>query len=64
MGQWPEAVEAAEIALRLDPYNYWGMWILAEALFFCDRYAECLETIARTDNAPGFVLVYSVAAIH
>ncbi|MGD8838542.1 MAG: tetratricopeptide repeat protein [Gammaproteobacteria bacterium] len=62
MGQWPEAVEAAEIALHLDPHNYWGLWILAESLFFCDRYEECLETIARTDNAPGFILVYNVAA--
>ena len=61
-GQAEAALEQAELTLRLDPYHPWANWIKSEAQFFCGRYEECIATVDNTDNAPGFVRIYAVAA--
>ena len=61
-GKPEAALEQAELALKLDPYHGWARWIKSESLFFCGRYDDCLDTIANTGNAPGFIQVYNIAA--
>ena len=61
-GDFEAAIDVAERAYQLDPYNWWVDWNLAEAHFLCQRYQETLDTIARSINAPGFIRIYAVAA--
>ncbi|MFV2032068.1 MAG: tetratricopeptide repeat protein [Gammaproteobacteria bacterium] len=61
-GKYEAALEVAELGCRLDPYHPWCDWNIAEAQFFCGRYADALETIAISKNAPGFIRIYTIAA--
>jgi TolB-like protein/DNA-binding SARP family transcriptional activator/lipoprotein NlpI len=61
-GKPEAALEQAELALKLDPYHDWANWIKSESLYFCSRYEDCLDTIASTGNAPGFIQIYAIAA--
>jgi TolB-like protein/cytochrome c-type biogenesis protein CcmH/NrfG len=61
-GKAEDALEKAELALRLDPYHAWARWIKAESQFFSGHFEDCLATIASTENAPGFIQIYNIAA--
>ncbi|MDC1287726.1 hypothetical protein N8198_07560, partial [Gammaproteobacteria bacterium] len=61
-GEFEAAIEIATQACQLDPYNWWSDWNLAEAQYLCQRYQDCLDTIAKSRNAPGFIRIYSIAA--
>jgi TolB-like protein/Tfp pilus assembly protein PilF len=61
-GDFEAAIDLAERACQLDPYNWWVDWNLAEAHYLCGHYQETIDTIARSKNAPGFIRIYGVAA--
>jgi TolB-like protein/lipoprotein NlpI len=61
-GDFEAAIDLAERACQLDPYNWWVDWNLAEAHYLCGHYQETIDTIGRSKNAPGFIRIYGVAA--
>ncbi len=61
-GESADALEQAELALRLDPYHTWARWIRSECHYFCNRFEDCLAGIAEISNPPGFIRIYQVAA--
>lgn len=61
-GESADALEQAKLALKLDPYHAWARWIRSECLYFCDRFEDCLASIAEIANPPGFIRIYQIAA--
>ncbi|TNF90613.1 MAG: tetratricopeptide repeat protein, partial [Gammaproteobacteria bacterium] len=60
--RFDEVLEMAERALALDPYHPWAEWEVAGGQYFCGRYDETLETIARFRTTPEFLLIFGIAA--